>query len=192
MGEDSSFLKAVHFFLTELATRELSAAERRFHLGPETSHFSPREVDQYNFSKCTITVRLLEFSTMVLIRSDQDLLKVSRTLGHHLVLPSLEHADVPSQLLEKDVFIPAFFELVAAVVCEPSTVGFNMADVVVMKNLPDVCVAALKALLTSPYHTLMGSSIREKVSQSRCFLFLSNQPLNVCVYRKTKGMMRLG
>ncbi|TWW70550.1 DNA-dependent protein kinase catalytic subunit [Takifugu flavidus] len=144
LGESSRFLKAVHFFLTELATRDLSAAERRFQLGKGTSHFSPREMDQYNFSKCTITVRLLEFSTMVLTRSDQDLLK----------------------LLEKDVFIPAFFELVAAVVCEPSTVGFNMADVVVMKNLPDVCVAALKALLTSPYHTLMESSIREKISQS--------------------------
>lgn len=76
LGENSSFLKALHFFVTELATRELSAAERRFQLGQETSHFSPREVDQYDYSKCTITVRLLEFSTTVLTRNDQDLLKV--------------------------------------------------------------------------------------------------------------------
>lgn len=82
------------------------------------------------------------------------------------------------------MFIPAFLELVAAVVCEPSTVGFNMADVVVMKNLPDVCVAALKALLASPYHTLMESSIREKVSQSRYFLFLCHQPVDVCIYKE--------
>lgn len=81
LGENSSFRKAVHFFLTELATRELSAAERRFQLGKEASHFSPREVDQYNFSKCTITVRLLEFSTMVLTRNDQDLLKVVLDYG---------------------------------------------------------------------------------------------------------------
>lgn len=78
-AEDSSFLKAVHFFLTELATRELSAAESCFHLGKDssrTSHFSPREIDQYSFSKCTIIVRLLEFTTMILIKGDQDFLKV--------------------------------------------------------------------------------------------------------------------
>lgn len=70
-------------------------------------------------------------------------------------------------------------------VCEPSAVGFNMADVVVMKNLPDVCVAALKALLSSPYRTLMQSSIREKISQSRYFLFMSNRPPNVWIYAET-------
>lgn len=82
-AEDSSFLKAVHFFLTELATRELSAAESCFHLGKDssrTSHFSPREIDQYNFSKCTIIVRLLEFTTMILIRGDQDFFKVLQDL----------------------------------------------------------------------------------------------------------------
>lgn len=82
-AEDSSFLKAVHFFLTELATHELSAAESCFHLGKDssrTSHFSPREIDQYNFSKCTIIVRLLEFTTMILIKGDQDFFKVLQDL----------------------------------------------------------------------------------------------------------------
>lgn len=76
LGENSSFLKAVHFFLTELATRDLSAAESCFYLGKETSHFSPREIDQYNFSKCTIIVRLLEFTTMILIKNNLEFLKV--------------------------------------------------------------------------------------------------------------------
>lgn len=82
-AEDSSFLKAVHFFLTELATHELSAAESCFHLGKDssrTSHFSPREIDEYNFSKCTIIVRLLEFTTMILIKGDQDFFKVLQDL----------------------------------------------------------------------------------------------------------------
>lgn len=73
------------------------------------------------------------------------------------------------QLLEKEIFVPAFFELVATVVCDPSAVGFNVADVVVMKNLPEVCVPALKALLTSPYHTLIESSMLGKISQQRYF-----------------------
>ncbi|XP_075968746.1 DNA-dependent protein kinase catalytic subunit [Anarhichas minor] len=141
--EKSSFLKATCFFLTELATHELAAAESCFPLGKRTSHFSPREVDQYNFSKCTIIVRLLVFATMILVKGDQEIWK----------------------LLEQDVFVSDFFELTALVVCEPSTVGFNMADVEVMRNLPEVCVPLLKALLASPYRTRLESSLRTKLSR---------------------------
>ncbi|XP_075945492.1 DNA-dependent protein kinase catalytic subunit-like isoform X1 [Anarhichas minor] len=141
--EKSSFLKATCFFLTELATHELAAAESCFPLGKRTSHFSPREVDQYNFSKCTIIVRLLDFATMILVKGDQEIWK----------------------LLEQDVFVSDFFELTALVVCEPSTVGFNMADVEVMRNLPEVCVPLLKALLASPYRTRLESSLRTKLSR---------------------------
>lgn len=55
--------------------------------------------------------------------------------------------------------------------CEPTTVGFNMADVVVMKNLPDICVTALKALLDSPYHTHIEGSMRVKISRNRYLSF---------------------
>ncbi|XP_028288750.1 DNA-dependent protein kinase catalytic subunit isoform X2 [Parambassis ranga] len=141
--DKSSFLKAVHFFLTELATHELAAAESCFLLGEKTSHFSPREVDQYNFSKCTIIVRLLDFALMILVKGDQELWK----------------------FLEQDIFCAVFFDLNAMVVCEPSAVGFNMADVEVMKNLPEVCVPLLKALLASPYRSQLESSLRTKISR---------------------------
>ncbi|KAM7390735.1 hypothetical protein PAMA_008770 [Pampus argenteus] len=141
--EKSSFLKAAHFFLTELATHELAAAERCFPLGEKTSHFSPREVDQYNYNKCTVVVRLLEFATMILVKGDQEFWK----------------------LLEQDIFCSVFFELTAMVVCEPSSVGFNMADVEVMKNLPEVCVPLLKALLASPYRSRLESSLRTRISR---------------------------
>ncbi|XP_059183485.1 DNA-dependent protein kinase catalytic subunit [Centropristis striata] len=200
--EKSSFLKAVRFFLTELAAQDLAAAESCFPLGVktshfsprevetshfsprevetshfsprevetshfsprevetshfsprevetshfsprevETSHFSPREVEQYSFSKCTIIVRLLEFVTMILVKGDQEVWK----------------------LLEEDLFVSDFFALTALVVCEPSSVGFNMADVEVMKNLPEVCVPLLKVLLASPYHTHLESSLQAKIS----------------------------
>lgn len=68
--------------MTELATHELAVAESCFQLGKNTSHFSPREVDQYNFSKCTIIVRLLEFATMILAKGDQEFWKVSLNLRH--------------------------------------------------------------------------------------------------------------
>ncbi|XP_059900479.1 DNA-dependent protein kinase catalytic subunit [Gadus macrocephalus] len=136
-GEQSSFRKAIRFFLTELATQELSAAEGCFAVGQKGSVFSPREVEQYHYSKGTIIVRLLEFASMVLLKCDQALWK----------------------LLEQEVFSPVFFELTAAVVCQPSSVGFNMADVEVMKNLPEVCVPLLKALMASPYRAGLENSL---------------------------------
>jgi len=72
-----------------------------------------------------------------------------------------------SQLLEQDIFVSDFFELTVLVVCEPSTVGFNMADVEVMRNLPEVCVPLLKALLASPYRTRLETSLRTKISIER-------------------------
>ncbi|KAK2858626.1 hypothetical protein Q5P01_003246 [Channa striata] len=141
--DKSSFLKATSFFLTELATNDLAAAESCFHHSMKTSHFSPREEDHYNCSKCTIIVRLLEFATVVLVKGDPEFLKP----------------------LEQDLFCTIFFELTALVVCEPSSVGFNMADVEVMKNLPDVCVPLLKALLSSPYCTRLESSLQTKISR---------------------------
>nr|XP_054607336.1 DNA-dependent protein kinase catalytic subunit isoform X2 [Nothobranchius furzeri] len=140
--DKSSFLKATRFFLTELATHDLTAAESCFPLGERTSHFSPGEVDQYNYSKCTIIVRLLEFSSMILVKGDQSCWK----------------------LLEQDLFSSVLFELTAVVVCEPSAVGFNVADVAVMKNLPEVCVPLLKALLVSPYRSHIETSLRTKIS----------------------------
>ena len=83
-GEQSSFRKAVGFFLTELATQDLSAAESCFTLGQKTSSFSPREVEQYHYNKGTIIVRLIEFATTIL-KCDQDVWKVPHMLYnmHH-------------------------------------------------------------------------------------------------------------
>uniref|UniRef100_A0A3Q2XVH6 DNA-dependent protein kinase catalytic subunit n=1 Tax=Hippocampus comes TaxID=109280 RepID=A0A3Q2XVH6_HIPCM len=131
--EESRFLQAVRFFLTELATQELSAAESCFHRGQTNAHFSPIEVEQYNYSKCTIIVRLLEFTTMT------DLFFY--------------------------IFSSVFFELTATVVHEPSAVGFNMADVDIIKNLPEVCVPLLKALLASPYRARVECSLKKRISQ---------------------------
>lgn len=76
-GEKSSFLPALRFFLTELALHDLKAARACFKEANSTwSQFSPREKELYNYSKCTIIVRLLEFSTMVLHKCQSDIWKV--------------------------------------------------------------------------------------------------------------------
>lgn len=55
----------------------------------------------------------------------------------------------------------------ALTVCEPSSIGFNMADLEVMKHLPEVCVPLLKALLVSPYREDLEDSLRKRISQQR-------------------------
>ncbi|XP_031440254.1 DNA-dependent protein kinase catalytic subunit [Clupea harengus] len=140
--EKSSFLLAVQFFLTELAGQDLEAAERCFHTVAPTSLYSPRERELYAYSKCTVIVRLLEFTCMVLGKCQQDTWK----------------------LLEVGIFNPAFFELVAMTLCEPSSIGFDMADLEVMTHLPQVCVPLLKALATSPYKQRLEASLRKRIS----------------------------
>lgn len=110
---------------------------------------------------------------MILVKGDQEFWKVSLNLRHFDIkkvtsLPFLlTTSSIYPQLLEQDIFVSAFFELTAQVVCEPSTVGFNLADVEVMKNLPEVCVPLLKALLASPYRTHLESSLLRKISRTR-------------------------
>uniref|UniRef100_A0A8C1YUK1 DNA-dependent protein kinase catalytic subunit n=1 Tax=Cyprinus carpio TaxID=7962 RepID=A0A8C1YUK1_CYPCA len=135
--EKSSFLPALCFFLTELSMQDIQAARACFKMGNAgQSHFSPRETEQYNHSKCSIIVRILEFSTMVLQKCPQDLY----------------------------VFNSSFFSLVALTVCEPSSIGFNMADLEVMTQLPEVCAPLLKALASTPYRTQLESGIRKRIT----------------------------
>uniref|UniRef100_A0A4W4HQJ6 DNA-dependent protein kinase catalytic subunit n=1 Tax=Electrophorus electricus TaxID=8005 RepID=A0A4W4HQJ6_ELEEL len=145
LGESdwSSFLPAIRFFLTELASEDLKAARACFKVADSVRpHFSPRERELYSYSKCTIIVRLLEFSIMVLSKHQEDLWT----------------------LLEQDLFNASFFALVSTTVCEPSSVGFNTADLEVMTRLPEVCVALLKALAATPYRTQLESNIRKKIT----------------------------
>ncbi|KAF4110944.1 hypothetical protein G5714_007975 [Onychostoma macrolepis] len=142
-GEKSSFLPALRFFLTELSMQDVQAARTCFKMGNAgQSHFSPRETEQYNYNKCSIIVRILEFSTMVLQKCPQDLWKI----------------------MEQDVFNSSFFTLVALTVCEPSSIGFNMADLEVMTQLPEVCAPLLKALASTPYRTQLESGIRKRIT----------------------------
>lgn len=71
------------------------------------------------------------------------------------------------QLLEKDFFSATFFILVSMTVCEPSSIGFNVADLEVMTRLPEVCVPLLKALAATPYRTDLENAIRKKITAQR-------------------------
>uniref|UniRef100_A0A6I8P9D2 DNA-dependent protein kinase catalytic subunit n=1 Tax=Ornithorhynchus anatinus TaxID=9258 RepID=A0A6I8P9D2_ORNAN len=137
----SSFLRAISFFLERIAFHDITAAEQCFGTGSKGSMFSPQEREEYNYSKCTIIVRIMEFATM-LLNTYQDTWK----------------------LLEKDLLNATFMELVVEIVCDPSSIGFNVADVQVMSNLPDVCVSVMKALKKSPYKDALEGNIKKRVT----------------------------
>uniref|UniRef100_A0A663E4E6 DNA-dependent protein kinase catalytic subunit n=1 Tax=Aquila chrysaetos chrysaetos TaxID=223781 RepID=A0A663E4E6_AQUCH len=139
---ESSFLEAVQFFLETIALHDIHTAEQCFDCSSKGSMFSPQERDVYNYSKCTIIVRTMEFVTMILETCQQDFWK----------------------LLEKELLNASLIELLVMTVCDPSHIGFNTADVQVMKNLPDISVRLMKALMKSPYKESFKLCIKKRIT----------------------------
>lgn len=65
----SSLWKAVTFFLESIAMHDITAAEKCFGPGAIGHRPSPHEGERYNYSKCTIVVRIMEFTTTLLSAS---------------------------------------------------------------------------------------------------------------------------
>ncbi|MEE6464048.1 hypothetical protein FKM82_006146 [Ascaphus truei] len=138
----SSFLKALDFFIRNLSMKDIVAAEGCFTTGSKGNIFSPQEREEYNYSKCTIIVRILEFVTMIVDTCQQDLCKI----------------------LEKDLLNVTLWELTAITVFNPSSIGFNTADVHVIKNLPDVCVKLMKTILKSLYSRPLETFLQKQIT----------------------------
>ncbi|XP_053322155.1 DNA-dependent protein kinase catalytic subunit [Spea bombifrons] len=138
----SSFLRSVQFFITYLSKEDISAAQNCFTAGLKIYLFSPQEREEYNYSKCTIIVRIIEFVTMIVETCQQGFWRT----------------------LENELLNDSMWELAAATVCNPSSIGFNTADVQVMKNLPAVCVRLMDALMKTPYLKNMEIFLQQKVT----------------------------
>ncbi|XP_075405763.1 DNA-dependent protein kinase catalytic subunit [Tenrec ecaudatus] len=136
----SSLLTAVAFFLERLAMHSLPAAERCFGAGTQGDIPSPQEEEGYNYSKCTVVVRVMEFITMLLNTSPE-----------------------ACKLLEKDFLITNLMKLVVKTLCDPTSMGFNMGDVQVMNRLPGVCVNLMSALKKLPYEEILKTCLREQI-----------------------------
>ncbi|XP_029447109.1 DNA-dependent protein kinase catalytic subunit isoform X2 [Rhinatrema bivittatum] len=153
----SSFLRTCEFFLQKLCLYDITAAEQCFTTGPTGYMASPQEREEYSYSKCTIIVRIMEFVSMILENCPQDFWK----------------------LLEKDLLNANLIELTVTTVCNPSSIGFNVADVQVMKSLPDVCIKLLKTLMKSPFKDDLELSLKKRITSERikelCDVDLYNQ-----------------
>ncbi|XP_016054399.1 PREDICTED: DNA-dependent protein kinase catalytic subunit [Miniopterus natalensis] len=137
----SSLWKAVAFFLENIAPHDVTAAEKSFGGGAADNSPSPQEEEMYNYSKCTIVVRVMEFTTTL--------------LNIH-----------PGgwKLLEDNLCNSNLMKLLVKTVCEPSSVGFNVGDVYIMDHLPDVCVNLMKALKRSSYKDILETHLRERIT----------------------------
>lgn len=62
----SSLWKAVAFFLESIAMHDTMAVMKSFGPGITDNILSPQEEERYNYSKCTIVVRIMEFTTTLL------------------------------------------------------------------------------------------------------------------------------
>nr|XP_055174250.1 DNA-dependent protein kinase catalytic subunit isoform X3 [Nyctereutes procyonoides] len=138
----SSLWKAVAFFLENIAMHDITAAEKCFSTGAAGHRPSPQEGERYNYSKCTIVVRIMEFTTTLLNTSPEGW-----------------------KLLEEDLCNNEnFMTLLVKTLCQPSSIGFNIGDVLVMNHLPDVCVNLMKALKKSPYKDTLEMCLKEKIT----------------------------
>ncbi|XP_023573460.1 DNA-dependent protein kinase catalytic subunit [Octodon degus] len=138
---DSSLWKSVAFFLETIAMNDFTAAGKCLGTGAGGAQPSPHEEERYNYSKCTVVVRIMEFTTTLLNTSPEGW-----------------------KLLEKDLCNTSLMKLLVKTVCEPVNIGFNTGDVQVMDRLPSVCVNLMKALKKSPYKDTLETHLREKVT----------------------------
>ncbi|XP_040828526.1 DNA-dependent protein kinase catalytic subunit [Ochotona curzoniae] len=136
----SSLLKAVAFFLESLATHDIAAAEKCFSTGATGDRPSPQEQERYNYSKCTVVVRIMEFTTTLLNTYPEGW-----------------------KLLEKDLCNTTLIQLLVRTLCEPLSVGFHVGDVQVMDHLPSVCVNLMKALRQSHFRDLLEMHLKEEM-----------------------------
>ncbi|XP_039189656.1 DNA-dependent protein kinase catalytic subunit isoform X1 [Crotalus tigris] len=139
----STFLKSLEFFLGKIALYNISGAEQCFSsASKDDTLLSPQEREEYNYSKCTIIVRIMVFGSMILETHQQHFWK----------------------LLEKELLNENLIKLVVKTICDPKSVGFNIADVQIMENLPNICVRLVKALMKSPYNEYLENSIKEIIT----------------------------
>ncbi len=119
----SSLSQSIQYFISNIAMSDLKTISS--HIGGASHHiFTPREEEQFNHSKCTVAVRLMDFLTVLLGNFPNEAVKV----------------------LPVSLWKGKLLDLVVACVLEPTAVGFNMADVEVMSNLPRTVRTKLKSL----------------------------------------------
>ncbi|XP_022110985.1 DNA-dependent protein kinase catalytic subunit-like isoform X2 [Acanthaster planci] len=127
----SVLFQSLQYFLSSLSLLDITGAARGIEYGGSKTSafhqvFTPRESEEYNQEKCTVIVRLWDFLTVLLENYASDAVKV----------------------IPKSIWQDSLFDLVVTCILQPTVVGFNMADVEIMNNLPKTTRKLLRLMST--------------------------------------------
>ncbi|XP_071796803.1 DNA-dependent protein kinase catalytic subunit-like [Asterias amurensis] len=145
----SVLFQSLNYFLTSLSLLDINGASQSLSGGgrkaSSSSHhiFTPRESEEYSQGKCTVVVRLWDFLTVLMGNYPTEAVKV----------------------IPKSIWQGGLLKLLISCVLQPSLVGFNMADVEIMNNLPKTTGQLLK-LLSRSLPANLKSDICEAVTTS--------------------------
>ncbi|XP_076445486.1 DNA-dependent protein kinase catalytic subunit-like [Babylonia areolata] len=112
--KSSQVFDSVVYFVDKLSLGSLQDAASLFPGKVDTSIFTPKELDDYNRAKCTVIIRLWNFLTILMAK----------------------HSKIIAKIVPERLFSKTLWQLCASCVVQPSSVGFNMADVEIIMNLP--------------------------------------------------------
>ncbi|CAH1795603.1 unnamed protein product [Owenia fusiformis] len=133
-------------FTKEIALENIDGVAKLFKEKHETGIFTPKEVDDFNRAKCTTIVRVLDFLMAVLQpKHKADTLKV----------------------MHKDLLSAPLWNMVILCILNPASLGFNMADVETMIQLPKETEGLLTILKRSLPESVLKDfyrAIRTKIT----------------------------
>ncbi|XP_078691376.1 DNA-dependent protein kinase catalytic subunit-like isoform X2 [Branchiostoma floridae x Branchiostoma belcheri] len=153
----SQLFTALEFLLTKLALSDIDAAARCFESHGAATLFTPRETEDYNYGKCTVIVRIMDFFTVLLGAFPQDAYKV-----------------VPDAVWKSPLY-----DMVVTAALEPTALGFNMGDVEIMEKLPQETKQLLLLMcrsLPSQQGALLKSQVAAKLSRRSSHDLFSHLP----------------
>ena len=123
--------KSIFYFLNNIALFDLHELNKQLssNVSSKTIHsvdneeinlFTPSEIEDYRRKKCTVIVRLIDFLTMML--------KSQELIG---IIPS-------------EIWCEKLYKLILKTCLDPQSIGFNINDIEIYTNLPQLVYTFLK------------------------------------------------
>ncbi|KAK3580733.1 hypothetical protein CHS0354_005741 [Potamilus streckersoni] len=118
--------ETVIYFLGNVALKDLDSVTKLFPVGTMAGTFTPKEIEDFNRTKCTVIVRLLNFLTVLIGKYQKDAVKV-----------------IPAE-----VWCSELWESICYCVVQPTHLGFNIGEIEILTNLPKEMEQTLTVLST--------------------------------------------
>ncbi|KAL3877683.1 hypothetical protein ACJMK2_035352, partial [Sinanodonta woodiana] len=111
---DIRIFETLIYFLENVALKDIDSVTKLFPASTAADTFTPKEIEDFNRTKCTVIVRLLNFLTVLIGKYQKDAFKV-----------------VPAE-----VWCSELWKSICYCVVQPTHLGFNIGEVEILTNLP--------------------------------------------------------